>query len=157
MTKPGEFVAEYIVLAADMNDLPGGVLGYAEVTANETGITALTDLTGLSVTVDVVANRRIRVTGHGQIENAPSGTEDIAVVGFVREGSTTLGRWGSVFNHDIDTALSEIAESSVVLTPSSGSHTYKLSLQRTIGSGAGGIRAAADNPSFILVEDIGPA
>lgn len=139
-----------------VKDGPRGVLGYAEVTANETGITTLTDLTGLSVAVDVAANRRIRVTGHGQIENAPSGTEDIAVVGFVREGSTTLGRWGSVFNHDIDSGLSEMCESGVVLTPTEGSHTYKLSLQTTVGSGSGGIRAAADNPAFILVEDIGP-
>jgi hypothetical protein len=43
----------------------------------------------------------------------------------------------------------------VVVTPSSGSNTYKLS-----GSTAAGtmdLNAAATQPAFILVEDLGPS
>lgn len=134
-----------------------GALGYAEVTANQSGITTLTDLTGLSVAVNVAAGRRIRITGHAQISQSASGTETIATVLYVREGSTTLGRAASDID-DFSGSRSQTHEGSIVLeSPSEGVHTYKLSLETTIGAGSSGINAANDNPAFILVEDIGPA
>jgi hypothetical protein len=44
---------------------------------------------------------------------------------------------------------------SVVLTPSAGSHTYKLSLARAAGTGSLTLGAGATFPAYIMVEGIG--
>lgn len=136
------------------DDGPRGWLGGAAVVANQSGITSITDLTGLSVTIDVPAGRRIEVRGQGQLSVTASG--GTSAVGTVREGSSTLGRWGSIIN-ETAFAKSEYRFGSVVLTPSGGSHTYKLSLERGAGAGTVGLVAAADNSARIDVYDIGPA
>ena len=47
-------LADGAVTAAKLADeLPKGVLGYAKVTSSQSGITSMTDLTGLSVTVKI--------------------------------------------------------------------------------------------------------
>ena len=61
------FVADELVTASKMNELPKGVLGYAQVTANQGSITTGSDLTGLSVTVTVPAGRRLKITGFAAI------------------------------------------------------------------------------------------
>ncbi len=148
MTAPGEFVAEYIVTATDMNGLPGGVLGYAQVTSNQASISTVTDLTGLSVTVDVPANRRVRVTGRGGIsQQSADGTHR----GRIQESTTVLQDWAW---GDLVNGTRTHQQGSVVLTPSSGSHTYKLTLDTSAGTCT--LVAAADRPAFILVEDLGP-
>ena len=59
------FVADELVTATKMNQLPKGWLGYAQVVANQAGIgTTEVDLTGLTVTVTVPAGRRVRIIGH---------------------------------------------------------------------------------------------
>lgn len=128
-----------------------GVLGYAQVTANQT-LTANTDLTGLSVTVTVGNNRRIRVTGkvswnnenaganYGTLAIMESGTElNANYIGLLGNGS--IGEEGSVITQSI-------------LTPSAGAHTYNL---RGLGTVFNLIMtASATRPAFILVEDLGP-
>ena len=44
-------VASTVLTAANLAKLPGGWIGDAQVTANQTGITTATDLTGLTVAV----------------------------------------------------------------------------------------------------------
>lgn len=131
----------------------GGQLGYAEVTANQTGITSETDLTGLSVAVTVGANRRIKITGQGHVTPQTSvGT----CVGRIKEGATNLGRWaGADGGTPIGNSSLEIG--SAILTPSAGSHTYKLTLQKFTGGNTVDLTAATGLPAFILVEDIGSA
>lgn len=131
----------------------GRFLGYAQVTSGQSGITSVTDLTSLSVAVNVEAGRRLRITGHGQLGVTASAAT--SAVGTVREGSTELGRFGSVINETAN-AISQMTEGSVVVTPSAGAHTYKLSLERGAGSGTASLVASATNPAFILVMDIGP-
>jgi hypothetical protein len=129
----------------------GGTLGYEEVTANQGGITTETDLTGLSVTVTVGASRRIKVTAAGNVfRSVADGTSVLRI----KEGVTTLQRLQyqpNVINEG------EFRQGSAILTPSAGSHTYKLSLERTTGTGTVTFDAMADRPGFILVEDIGAA
>lgn len=128
---------------------PGSTLGYAEVTANQNGISAETALTGLSVTVTVPAGRRLRITGKGQIVNDANVG---AVAGYIKEGTTQLGRW---VRHDLPSATYTLMGSmSQVVSPAAGTHTYYLSLHKNAGAGTLDYQATATNPGSILVEDI---
>ncbi len=128
---------------------PAGVLGYAEVTSGQSGITSVTDLTGLSVTVDVPAGRKVRVTGRGGVsQQTGAGVHR----GRIQEGATVLQDWSW---GDLPAGERTHAMGSVVVAPSSGSHTYKLTLDTSSGSTS--LVAASDRPAFILVEDLGPA
>jgi hypothetical protein len=127
-----------------------GVLDYAQVTANQNGISVATDLTGLSVTVTTGTGRRVRITGHGVLTQRTGA--GLAVL-IVREVSgATLGQLGS---HTLQTNENHLADGSVVITPSAGSHTYNLSLSTSANTVDWGASSTA--PAFILVEDIGPA
>jgi hypothetical protein len=129
--------------------MPGGWIGYAEKADSDFGpVIAETDVTGLTVTVTVGANRRIRVTGDASLVSNGSSAE-----GRIKEGVTILGRFGRL----APPATSDLARQSgsVVLTPSAGSHTYKLTV---LGTTPGvEIMCSAQEPAFILVEDLGPA
>lgn len=145
---PGTHNAGDVLTSANFTKLPGGWIGYAEVTANQTGITTVTDLTGLSVAVTAGTNRRLKITG------------SIRVTRTVADGYTTLYIRESSTNLNFGVTLSTLdffCVAMAVITPTAGSHTYKLSLERTTGTGTVGIAAAAANPNFILVEDIGPS
>lgn len=146
--------------AADAKSIPGGWIGYAEVTANQTISTGTeTDLTGLTVTVTVAANRKIRIRGQGIISRSVA---DGVSVGRIKEGSTELGRWAQhapSATTEFDAASGDAVSSpaGVFVTPSAGSHTYKLTLQRFSGTGNVVLNAAAGSQAFIMVEDVGPA
>lgn len=128
------------------------VLGYAQVTAGQTGITTVTDLTSLSVAVNVpYSGHRVKITGWASMLRSVAD----GITGFlIRESSTTLARADAVFR-----AASEDTTKTVmaVIAPTSGAHTYKLSLERTTGTGTTDLVANSIQPAFILVEDLGPA
>ena len=127
---------------------PRGILqgGYAQVTANQGSITAVVDLTGLSITVTVGAGRRIRVSGHVIMSNTAIGN----CVVYIYEGGTQLQE------HIITCAAANgftTNTPSVILQPSAGTHTYKLRAQAS--SGTGSTTALAIDPAWIMAEDIG--
>lgn len=133
-----------------LEDEDVATLGYAEVTANQTGIgTSATDLTNLSVTVTVGSGRRIRITGHCIFQKD---TAAGYIIMPIREGATQL-------NEGIETVSAALGfvtfDSSAVETPSAGSHTYKLMAMTENNTCS--LQASALLPAFILVEDIGPA
>jgi hypothetical protein len=123
---------------------------YAQVVANQAAITTVVDLAGLSVTVLVPANRRIKITGY--ISECSNDTIDFGGTLFIMEGATQLQQadW-LVARAGFATACSVMG----VLQPSAGSHTYKLTMQN-LGGGIVTMLASATKPAFILVEDIGP-
>lgn len=130
----------------------GGTLGYAEVVANQTGIGAPADLTGLTVTVTVAAGRRIRISG-ATVAGIDTAVDQVSLR--IKEGATqlaeapnTLTTAGRGYRYDVST----------VETPSAGAHTYKLTLGRDTGaSTAITSYANSTTPAFLLVEDIGAA
>lgn len=141
-------------LRDELYPLPRGTLGYAQVTANQTGIGGVeTDLTGLSVTVDVPAGRRLRVTGRGSMQIVDSAR----IVGEIYQGGARVGRWadntipGGVASQFFSDA------GQTVLTPAAGSYTYKLTMQRVSGVGTADLIVSSSQPAFVLVEDIGAA
>lgn len=123
----------------------GMTLAYAEVTANQTGITTQVDLTGLAATVTVPAGRRIRITGYMPQVTRTAGTVTFAGL-FILESAVQLNL--QIIEMSNNTSGGIV---SVVLTPSAGSHTYKLAANTD-----GTIRtdSTATTPAYILVEDI---
>lgn len=127
--------------------MPGGVLGYAQVTANQTGITTVVDLTGLTVTVTVGSARRIQITGIALFQD---GTIDTQVIMSIQEGATVLTQ--SAIDQGL-AASNQTLNPMVILSPTAGVHTYKLTAQASAGTVQ--MTAAATTPAFILVQDIG--
>lgn len=146
----GAAVAGEVLTAANVNKLPGGWLGYAEVTADQGGIVAEVGVTGLSVVVTVGSARRIRVSYIGQSATTASG--DVTAT-FIREGAAYL----QSATLTLPNASAHTISAYCILTPTAGSHTYSITTQRLVGSGSITHKAGATNPASILVEDIGPA
>jgi len=108
------------------------------------------DITGLSVTVTVVAGRRIRITASGAFFDTVA--TDVVQMN-IKEGATQLQQAAIV--PGAASANVNVEKSVVIASPSAGAHTYKVSAIRSTGTGAVTFNAGATFPAFILVEDIG--
>lgn len=146
----GAAVAGEVLTAANVNKLPGGWIGYAEVTANQGGITTEIDLTSLSVAVTVGTSRRIRISYIGSVATSVSGDTAVA---YIKEGAAYLQQSALT----MPSGANEVVNSSVVLTPTAGAHTYKITMARLAGTGTLQHTVSATSPGYILVEDLGPA
>jgi hypothetical protein len=124
---------------------PDGTMAYVQVTANQTGISAVTDLTSLTVTVTPAASRRLRVKAYVRlIQNTSAATPIVSI----KEGATILNQ--AVVGLAIGGQATLHVEA--ILTPTAAAHTYKITLET--GLGTVDLLASATNPSFILCEDI---
>lgn len=126
----------------------GGKLGYTPKTTTQTGITTETDLTSLSATVTVPTGRLIRVTGYVYQFARTAGTVTYTEL-FIHEGATRLGTLTIPIPNTYGGGLV-----STLITPSAGSHTYKL---KAATDGTVTMQASSIGPAYILVEDIGAA
>lgn len=162
-TRPSDQYEGQFIFESDTNKLmgfggvdwaprdAGGTLGYAQATVSQTGITNLTvDLTGLSVAVTVGTGRRIRISAEVIEWTRTAGTVTFVLLG-INEGATVLTLKTIGINNNYNGATA-----SVILTPSAGSHTYKLTGRTDVG-GTVTMSATATAPAYILVEDIGAA
>jgi hypothetical protein len=70
----------------------------------------------------------------------------------VKEGATILLEAFSTSNI---AGIGESMSGFIILTPTVGVHTYKLSLQRSSGTGTASSAALNTYPAFISAEDIG--
>ena len=151
---PGTAVTNDVLTAANVNNLPGGWIGYVEATSSQTGISSETDLTSLSVTVTVNTTRRILIQGY--VPCSGTAVDDRALVR-IKESSTVL-QLAAVPIQNAASVNAGSGSPAVVITPSSGSHTYKLSLERaTGGSGSVGTNVSSTQPAWLGVIDIGPS
>jgi len=120
--------------------------GFAQVTANQTGWTAVVDVTSLTVTVTpAVAGRRFRITVFIQAVSSTV-TTDTLIVTIVKDG-TTIGQANATNGNHLHCVA--------VDQPTLAAHTYKAQIQR-VGTGTGTLSASGTGPAFISVEDIGP-
>lgn len=140
----GNDLTAYMLLAR----FPWGALGYAQVTANQTGITTQVDVTGLSVTVTVGTGRRIKITAYTAAALSTVTTDNCEIT--INEGATQLSQANTIGGNGGAELLAQ-----VVIQPSAGSHTYKVTALRALGTGSMTFSANANYPGFILVEDIG--
>jgi hypothetical protein len=140
--------------ASFANGVAGGWIGYVETTTSSGLIstTSEVDIAGLAVSVTVNSSRRIRITVSCRVDfNNAAGDRWIIKI---KEGSTIFrvirGPYAS-FNPSEFTAFGAAIE-----TPTAGSHTYKATIQR-FGTNSIEVPASADEPAYLLVEDLGPA
>lgn len=125
----------------------GGIeLGYAQITSTFTQTGAgSSDVTGLSTTVTVGTRPILVKFGCGGLANssASGGTQML-----IKESSTTLTAATIVFSTVGQPVFREVR-----LTPSAGSHTYKITLVQTV-TGNSSITAAATDPAYIQVIEV---
>jgi len=132
-----------------------GTIGYAEVTASQSSITTITDLTGLAITWTALANRRYRTSLFAEINSTVA--NDLAIL-YITDGSNNVRRRLPLhMPPTLSGAAYTFASAAVVEVPGAGAVTRKLRLERNVGTGVVALFAAATSPAFILVEDIGPA
>lgn len=141
-------VAGTAITAANHAKFPGGWIGYVEATSNQTGLSAATDLTNLSVTVTAGTSRRLLAEGYVKTQQQTSSATPSVTM--LLDGVTiattqvTLAAGGIGMHHPRS-----------VQAPSSGSHTIKL--QAGVGAGTVDVLASSSNVASLLVEDIGPS
>lgn len=153
-TRPGTEDPGEVATSAYANSVPGGWLGYAKLGAAQAGITTEVDLTGLSLTVTVNANRLLKLTANMTV--SISGGTGSRVSVYIKEGVTYLGV-AEVVLVSASSWGAQLEVMALVVAPSAGAHTYKCSLARNGDTTAGTyIESAAQGPVF-LVEDIGPS
>ncbi len=123
------------------------VLGYRRIMATQTiGVTATTDLTGLSAPFIVPDGRKVNVTAY--IPYATTGAANNAVSLRIQEGATLL--CANRNNVDLGKTIGPLEVDSVI-TPTAGLHTYKLTIAQDVAAGADYLMASTF-PGFILVE-----
>jgi hypothetical protein len=142
MTSPGGFVAGDILGAADMNALPGGVIGYATATTAQTAIgQAATDVTSLTLTWTAVSSRLYRVSFQLSFDINRGGTGYIAPRFSITDGSNTAQRLFDAGYYEA--SINDQSWSGWhVETGLSGSVTRKLRFAR-VGSGTAASAASA--------------
>jgi hypothetical protein len=145
------YVEDVSPTPAPASTAPSSLLAQAQVTTTQTiGATAAeTDVTGLAVTFTVPAGRTLKVTGHSGFQAGVAGDR---IVGYIKEGGTYLGRYGQEDAQQNGGYM--IFDGVTVVSPSAGTHTYKLTAQRYGGTGSLATDNAADRPGAIYVEDI---
>lgn len=126
------------------------VIGYAQITANQTGIpNTQTDVTGLSTTVSLVVGRRYRITT--RIGFAVGATATGASVYITDSANTQVA---FQYQNLYGTALENMfAPSTVFVAGATGSGTYKI--RATASAGTITAIASSANVGYIMVEDLG--
>lgn len=129
-----------------------GRLNYAVSTSFASPITTEQDLPGLSVTVTVPANRVLRVTGQAIFDLTSTGQG----FGWISQDGTHVAAFGELEQFIGAGTVEYVQTGSAILTPTAGTHTYKLTAERPAGVATFSVGGSATAPAFILVEDIGP-
>jgi hypothetical protein len=133
------------------NGVAGGWIGYAVKTASQSSISTEVQVLSMNVTCTVNASRKVRIscTGETQVTNTDTTgvlrikQDGVEIRGFPigqRQIAGGPGAQGHTFF--------------AVVNPSTGSHTYTVTLARTTGTGT---FAESANDGILLVEDVGPA
>ena len=152
-TFAGDGAYQARLLVEDITGGTGGpgplLLDYKQLTATQAGITGtLVDVTNLSCTVKVPAGRALRITSKMQVLCTVA-TGDIYIP--ILEDGVTKGRV-TYRTLTVDQYMNPMG--SIVVFPTPGTHTYKVQAAKWSGGGGMEVRPAADNPAYIMVEDI---
>ncbi len=151
---PGTTAGGNIWTSANVNNLPGGVIAYSKVTANNTGITTITDL--VTITFTAPGSRLYMIHGHAGLltKNTSSGLTKV----FFRDTAAATINVAAEVNMVATDRMS--VNGFTYDAPSSGSTEYRLS---ALTSGANDVDLSANafgsdpGPTYILVQDVGPS
>lgn len=132
-------------------NMPWGSVGYVSRTTGLTGIAGgATDLTGMSITFNAVANRVYKATWH--VNGYKSAVDLDGTIAYFTNAANTVLSYIVVRSPSGNWALNLSA--SHVFTTTDGSSTFKLRMASY--SGTFTPTADSDNPCVLLIEDIGP-
>ena len=144
------FTTGAVLTAAQMNNLPFGLVGYAENTSlAQTGITTVVDITGLSVTFTGVAGRRYKIDGYLLLQSTVNGD----AVNLIIRNSAGTSLQQSIYS--LALASSAYFCSTSLVMSATGSTTIKLSMQRQAGTGTLTANGGGTFPAQLVVTDIG--
>jgi len=148
----GAVVGNDITAAMLRAALPQGVdptNGFVQVVANQGSIIAQVDVTGLALTQTFAANRRTEI--RTLIPVSSTELNDIVRV-LLMEGATQLCQ-AEIVIAGVTTAV-PIINLSIIIVPTAGAHTYKVSITRSAGTGIVTIQATT-TPAFLEIDDQG--
>lgn len=127
-------------------------LGYSPITSNfsTTGVTSFVDVTNMSLTINVLAGRKIKLTVWAQCLRTTGG-DGQGIRGAIFENTTQIAKTditagGANFSHGLFCMA--------VLAPTTGEHTYKFCIQQDVAGNTLTLIAASTSPAFILAEAI---
>lgn len=124
-----------------------GEMGYAQLLADQSGITTITDISGLSVTFMAVAGREYKTTVSCMV--APSVSS--VTITYITDGVGTQKQQRNITVTSGQGAhYTAVRESGLP----AGSTTRKARLSAAASTT---VQANAIYPAFIIVEDVGPA
>lgn len=131
-----------------------GTKAYAQATSDQGSIGGtVVDLTSLTVTFTALAGRRYRISA--RVNPQSTAANDAAVV-YITDGSgVQITKAATPANPVAGQQMGLTCE--VIVVPGAGSVTYKLRMSRYDGTFSGTVtnKASANQPSFLLAEDIG--
>lgn len=140
-----------VLTSANLEKYPKGWYGYATSTSAQTGITTVeTDVTGLSLSITLGANRLVEV--FASVHALSSVDQDNLRLRLYRD-ATVVGS----YNFELDTLTTTAQGMALDVGPSAGTYTYKATIVRVGGSGNIDTTASATSPNLLLVRDIGPS
>jgi hypothetical protein len=130
-------------------NLPWGRIGSGSTTSAQTGVGATpTDLTSLTATATLVANRYYRATLHVPYTQVTSpGTANFIIL----NGATNVGGCSVT----LDATEYGTASIECLFTASSGSATVKAQASTTGGTLSTNV--SANSPALLIIEDVGPS
>ena len=146
MAVPGTFTSGQVLTAAEMNDLPAGIVGSDVVTSN------------VSMTTSPATSHTVTFT-------AISGRKYLAVFSGFFEGNNTSGAIYRAYMYQdatriiagsIDTYTTSVSQSTsymVEVPNTTGSTT--LTVELSMSTGTGQLNASATNRSTLVVLDVG--
>jgi hypothetical protein len=147
------FVAGNILTAAQQNAFGFSTVALAKTTAmTQSGVTTAVDLSGATVTFTAIANRNYKVTWqtYGTCTSAGNG------------GTVTLNNGATILQYATTNLINSSSGATInglyIGTFTAGSITLKLVGSLAAGgSGSVSFQSVATLPTFLLVEDVGPA
>jgi hypothetical protein len=144
-TVSNDITAEMLLAA-----FPWGWLGEGDLSATVSSISAETNLTGCTTTVNVGTNRKLKISAVlPQVDGTVAG--DYFILRIYEDASAIQTAFFEIPSNanefDVSTAVTR--------TPTAGSHTYKLTIAKSTGTGTARVLQSASAPAYILVEDIG--
>ena len=125
------------------------LLGYRQIITDSSVITSATvaDLAGMAFSIDVPANRKVRlVFSLGNNTNSSSG-----ILGIRVQESTTVLQYGQFFSGGTSVEYAK-ANASVLLSPTAGVHTYKITVNNVLATGNIVVDSIATSPSAFWAE-----
>jgi hypothetical protein len=141
-------------LDAVETELDDRVMGFASITTDSSSFTGTaTSISGLSVTFTAKASTYYTVTVKTELLSTVSA--DVGQVIIADGADAQLGATGAIYLQSNSFGWPAPVEH--VYAPGAGSTTVKVRAQRLGGTGSLVINASATQPSWILVEELGPA